>query len=150
MPLVTFPRTATLTQAPRFLVTSTWVAWLSALWRRVSVGHVHRTDAAAAITAEAIPLLDGNEPLVRISWVLRLTQAATVSSSAQLTFAWTDGGQAMSAVQSAVTGNTVTSGQTGTLLVRHDPMTDVTVAMTYASSGATPMTYDLDVISEAR
>ena len=123
---------------------------LTALWRRVSIGQLQRTNAEAGFTAEALDLLDGSEPLVRVSWVLRIVRAATVSSSAQITIAWTDGGQAMSAVQAAVTGNLVTSGQTGTLLVRHDPNTDVTAALTYASVGATAMRYDLDVITEAR
>lgn len=150
MPLGSPPRASTLTQPPRFFLGATWLAWLTDVWKRTSVGQRQFTNHNAAVTAEAVPVLDGAEPLVRVSWVLRLVQAATVSSSVQITIGWTDGGQAMTAVQTAVTGNLVTSGQQGALLVRHDPYTDVTVAVAYASVGATPMRYDLDVITEIR
>lgn len=150
MSLVTFPRSSSLVTGARALMTSAWTAWITALWRQVSVGSLHRTSAAAAITATALDVLDGEAALVRVSWVLRITQAATVSSSATVTIAWTDGGQAMSSSGAAVTGNTVSSGQSGSVLVRRDRRTDVTVALAYSSTGATPMQYDLDVITEAR
>lgn len=150
MPLATFPRASTVTVAPRFLLTTAWVSWLTALWRYVSVGTFQRTAHNAAVTATALDVLDGAAALVRVSWVLRIVQAATVSSSATVTVGWTDGGQAMTSSGAAVTGNTVATGQSGEVLVRRDATTDVTIAVSYASSGATPMLYDLDVITEAR
>lgn len=150
MPLSTFPRASTLTVAPRFLLTTAWVSWLTALWRYVSVGTFQRTAHNAAVTATALDVLDGAAALVRVSWVLRIVQAATSSSAATVTIGWTDGGQAMTSSGAAVTGNTVSTGQSGEMLVRRDANTDVTVAVSYASSGATPMLYDLDVITEAR
>ena len=149
MPLVTFPRSSTLVTGTRALMTTAWTSWVTALWRKVSVGTFQRTEAEAAITASALDVLDGEAALVRISWVLRIARAASSSSSAQVTVGWTDGGQAMTSVAAAVTGNTVTSGQQGAVLVRRDPRTDVTVALAYSSTGATTMQYDLDVITEA-
>ncbi len=148
MPLVSFPRTSTLVAGTRALMTTAWTTWVTALWRRVSVGTFQRTALAAAITATALDVLDGEAPLVRVSWVLRVVQAATVSSALQVTIGWTDAAQAMTTSGASVTGNTVATGQQGSVLVRHTPRTDITVAVTYTSVGATPMQYDLDVITE--
>lgn len=149
MPLAAFPRNSTLVAGPRALMSTVWTSWITALWRKVSVGTLQRTSAEAALTTTALDVLDGEASLVRVSWVLRVTRAATVSSSAQVTIGWTDGGQAMTSVAAAVTGNTVTSGQQGSIVVRRDARTDVTVALAYSSTGATTMQYDFDVITEA-
>lgn len=149
MPLAAFPRSSTLVTGTRALMTTAWTSWVTALWRKVSVGTLQRTAAEAALTTTALDVLDGDTALVRVSWVLRISRAATSSSSAQVTIGWTDGGQAMTSVAAAVTGNTLTSGQQGSLLVRRDTRTDVTVALAYSSTGATTMQYDLDVITEA-
>lgn len=105
---------------------------------------VQLTAQAASITTTAIgsPTADG---LYLVQWYARITRAATVSSSLTLTFGWTDHTQALTAPQAAITGNTVTTTQSGSLLLFSDASSPVTYAATYASSGTTTMQYALYV-----
>ena len=105
------------------------------------VNRVNLTDRPASITATnftGVSLLAG---AYRASYRIQITRAATVSSSLRVTFGWTDGGVAQSAVGALITGNTVTTGQSDTIVVRVDKGTNVTYAVTYASAGATSMKY---------
>ncbi len=86
--------------------------------------------------------------LYRVMYHIRVTQAATTSSSLTVTLAWTEGGVAQSYVGSAITGNTLTTFQLATLLLRCDGAAPVSYAVAYASTGATPALYSLDVVIE--
>ena len=97
------------------------------------------TDFAGTI------LLQG---LYRVSYIARISRAATVSSSLTVTLAWTTSAVAMSYVGGAIIGNTTTSYQSVTLLIRSDASLPVTFSTTYASAGGTSMQYDLDVVIE--
>lgn len=84
----------------------------------------------------------------RLSYYARVTRAATTSSSLTVTLQWTDSGVGMSQSGAAVTGNLTTSGQTGTVLIYSDGASPITYSTTYASVGATTMTYRLGVVLE--
>ena len=110
-------------------------------------GQTALTAQAASLSATAVPVTvtDG---LWRLSFYARLTQAATTSSSLIVTLKWTDGGVLCGLSGAAITGNTTDSVQSGTALVRADGNTSLLYQTTYASVGATPMQYQLDVVAE--
>ena len=86
--------------------------------------------------------------LYRITWYARITRAATVSSSLTLTLGWTDNTVALTSAQTAITGNTTSTFQSGTLTVNADRLTNLTYAAAYASVGATSMQYSLQIAVE--
>jgi hypothetical protein len=86
--------------------------------------------------------------LYRVSFVVRVTQAATTSSSLTVTLGWTRSAIALTAAGSAIVNGGVTSVQSGSVLMRAASATDLTVAVAYASVGATPMLWEIDVVVE--
>jgi len=115
----------------------------------LSVGSTSIENASATTSTTAIPtptLVDG---LYRVSYSLRITQAATVSSSATPTIGWTSGGVSCSQSGAALTGNTTATQQNAAFVINVDASTTITYAVAYASVGATAMTYSFDVIAEA-
>ena len=86
--------------------------------------------------------------LYRVSWFFRITTAASVSSSLQVTFSGTDGGISYTQSGAAVTGNTTATVQSGTVLVRADQSSPISYSTTYASVG-TPMAYGISFAVEA-
>lgn len=134
-------------------VTRPWYQWLIALIdrvdngaRRVAVERVSAQAASIGTTALPIGLIAGG--LYRVSWALRVTQAATSSSSLTVGLSWTDGTIACSLSGAAVTGNTTATTQSGTALIQVDQGTPVSYSTTYASSGATPMQYQVEIVLE--
>jgi hypothetical protein len=107
---------------------------------------IQRPNQAAAIGATS--LSQGSAGLYRVSWFVRITQAATVSSSLTVTIAHTDGGVNVSQAGAAVGGNTITTLQSGIVMVRADAATAITFAVAYTSAGATPMLYTITVAIE--
>jgi hypothetical protein len=131
-----------------------WLDWLLEAATRLNaspfrVQTVALTAQGAAITTTAIPTPVLPQGLYRATYSLRVTRAASSSSSATVTLGWTDGGVACSQAFAAVTGNTTATVQTGTFLVRSDADEDITYAVAYASVGATTMQFSLDVVLEA-
>ena len=106
------------------------------------------TGKAASIGTTPIPMTAVQPGLYRVSWYLRITQAATVSSSIQVTLGWTDGAINCTRSGAAVTGNTTNTTQSGSELIRIDGVTPINYSTTYASVGATPMQYRLDLVVE--
>jgi len=101
---------------------------------------------AGSIPATDLALGALNSGLYFACYYLRVTQAASVSSSIDLTLNWTDRGQALTITIPALTGNTVTTFTDGVHLLRIDGGTAlVTYSTTYASVGGTPMQYSLDL-----
>jgi hypothetical protein len=117
--------------------------WLSQTTRQVAA--VELTAQAAAITTTSIPTPVLETGLYRATYSLRITQAATSSSSAAVTFGWTTNAVSCSQAFAAVTGNTTASQSSGSVTVAVDTATAVTYAVAYSSTGATAMTYALDV-----
>lgn len=130
-----------------------WSAWFEQVHQAVNasagiVGAVDVKVKEAAITTTAVttaaPLVAG---MYRVSYVVRVTRAATTSSGVQVTVGWTDG-VALTRAGAALTGNTTSTYETESFLVRVDAGTTITYAVAYASVGATSMQYSLDVSVE--
>ena len=117
--------------------------WLGDTTRQVA--SVALTAQAAAIVTTSIPTNELETGLYRATYSLRITQAATSSSSAAVTFGWTTNSVLCSQAFAAVTGNTTASQSSGAVTVLVDTATPVSYAVAYASAGATSMTYALDI-----
>ena len=126
--------------------------WLYELWTRVAsnVTHVGTTyskaNQTAAIVAANVYTVT-QTGLYRVSYRMRVTTPASVSSSLTMTVGWREGAVTQSQAAAAVTGNTTTTQQNGTLFVRADSGTVITASVAYASVG-TAMIYATDVIVE--
>lgn len=130
-----------------------WRNWFIAIHKLLIaaasvIALVELTDQSAAIVTTVIPTGELNTSLYRISWYLRISQAASTSSSAQLTFGWTDDGVAITSSAAAVNGNTTGTVQSGSLFVASDFKKDLTYAVAYTSVGATPMKFKLSITVE--
>jgi hypothetical protein len=104
-------------------------------------------NQGATIGATAFPLLTVVGGLYRVTYYTRVTRAATVSSSLTVTVNFTDA-LAQTWNGAAMTGNTLTTWQTGTIMVYTDQGSPFTYATTYASVGATSMLYSLRMTVE--
>jgi len=121
---------------------------ISASPSRVATVELSGQHASIATTSISGDLLSG---LYRVTYYARITTPATTgaaTSSLTMTFAWTDGGVSPTISGSAMTGNTTTTVQSGTILVRIDQGSPITYATTYASDTAGQMQYQLDIVLE--
>ncbi len=130
-----------------------WIDWFDAVLVRLNaspfrVQTVRLTAQGAAVTTTSVPIAGMTAGLYRVSYAMRVTRAATTSSSATMTLGWTDGAVACAQAFAAMTGNTTATTQTGTLLVPCDQDGPLTYAVAYASVGATAMQYQCDVVVE--
>jgi hypothetical protein len=136
------------------LLTEVWANYLSRLGDTVNasairiVPAVQLTAQGASIAATDFSGGGLSAGLYRIGYYARITRAATTSSSLTVTFDWTDGGVSPSQAGTAITGNTTTTQQNGFLLIRTDAASPVRYSTTYASVGATTMTYALYIVLE--
>ena len=135
------------------LLTLPWVNFMTdredaitAAPRRLSV--VTLTGQGASIGATDIPTQSLGAGLYRITYYARITRPATTSSSLTVTFGWTESGVSLSQSGAAMTGNTTTTQQNGSLLVLSDDASPITYATTYASVGGTSMQYRLSIVLE--
>lgn len=132
-----------------------WFRWLSALATRllaaitVAGNAVHRPSLSSALSPTALyePSRDGER--VRVSWAALITTAATVSSALAVGVSWTSGGLPCSKTFPALTANTAGTADGSSVFLRPDAGTAVSYSTTYATSGATPMVYTLDVVAES-
>lgn len=127
-----------------------WIKWLTALLTAASassqqIGSVFLAAQAAAITTTAIPLPPLTDGLYRINYYVRKTTVPSVSSSLTVTVGWTDGGIALTSSGAALTLNTTSAYQAGSVLVQADANSSLTYAVSYASSGTTPLQYALSL-----
>lgn len=109
---------------------------------------VTETAQTAAIGTTSIPTGALGAGLYRVSWYVRITRAATVSSSLTVSLGWTEGTVPLTLNGAALTGNTTGTVQSGSALLRIDSSTPITYSTAYASSGATAMEYRIDVVLE--
>jgi len=127
--------------------TADWTRWLLALFGTVSAQptvlgtRVNLTKQGASIpsTAFPVPALIGG--LVRVSWYLRITKVATTSSSVNVTIGYTESSLALSISSTPVTGNSLTSVQSGSALLMTDQASALTYQTTYVSNAAGEMQY---------
>jgi hypothetical protein len=137
-----------------FYLAKSWILWLQqSLVTRVQASSqwlqtVTKTTQSASIGSTSIPIGDLTAGVYRVSYYARITQAATTSSSLTVTIGWTETAVVLSVSGAAMTGNTTTTVQSGTVFLRSDKNASLTYATTYASVGATPMQYRLDVTAE--
>ncbi len=111
----------------------------------IQTGAVSLSAQDATIAATAIPAPETQNVLQRVTYSLRITQAATVSSSATVTIGWTTSSVSCSQAFAAVTGNTTATQQNDSVVIFPDAATSITYGVVYASVGATVMQYALDV-----
>lgn len=112
------------------------------------LGSSSKTDQTASIGAT--DLTDGTfgAGMYRLTYYARVTRAATTSSSLQVTLSWTDHGITLTSTLAAMTGNTTSTVQQGGGLIYSDGGQPVTYSTTYASTGATSMSYEIFVALE--
>ena len=134
-------------------VSRIWQTWFRSLTDAVNAAPQVRStvtltgQSASISTTDALPDT-GASGMVRVTWFLKVTQAATTSSSVAVTVGWTSGSVALTSSGAALTGNTTSTYQSGSLTVQADASTAVTYSTTYSSVGATAMQYGLSVIVE--
>ncbi len=113
----------------------------------VRLNKIELITQSASIAATDLQLGSLTEGYYDVAFYARITQAATTSSSLQITVAWTE--SAVSLTKSSiplVSNTTVTTDVQFRCLIRADGATPVTFATTYASVGATPMVYRITAI----
>lgn len=131
-----------------------WADFLSKLTFSVQaaatrINSVTKTDQAGSIGATDMTGGNLKAGLYTVKSYAQVTQAATVSSSLQVTISWTTHGVAQSESFAAITGNTTATHQAESLgLIFADAGSPVNYATTYASVGGTPMQYALYVVLE--
>lgn len=140
-------------QTGKLLLPRVWVDWMTALTIRLdsnatALNTVELTAQQASIGTTTIPLDILSAGLYRITYYARITVPGTTSSSLTVTLGWTDHSVSCSTSGAALTGNTVSTVQGGTIMVRNDSASPLTYATTYASVGATAMQYSLDLLVE--
>jgi len=127
-------------------LTQAWLEWFSALSSTIdntvsmntSISLSSQTASIAATDISDGALAPG---LYKVSWYARITTAASTSSSLTVMIDWTDGGVTPTYTGTAITGNTTTTVQSDTQMIRVDRNAPVRYSTTYASVGATPMEY---------
>lgn len=132
-------------------ITDRWIDFLTQQGQQVSAGAqviAESNLAAQSASLAATDLSNGTlaAGLYSLSYCLTVTRPATTSSSIAVAFDWISNGVTLSEAPAAVTGNTVTSRQSGTVIIRIDGASPVRYSTTYASVGATSMQYQLDVL----
>jgi hypothetical protein len=154
MPLDPPPTIAPITNPKTGSATADWTRWLLTLFGTVSAQpivlgtriNLTNQNASIPVTVFPTPALRGG--LVRVSWYLRLTATDPVSSSVSVTIGFTESGLALTVTSTPVTGNTVTSLQTGSALVMTDQASSVTYRTTYVSNTAGTMKYRFAAVVE--
>lgn len=128
----------------------TWIQWFTGVYTALraatrNIGSVSLEAQAASIAATDIKTPKLPTGLYQVSYAARVTRAATSSSSLEVTIVWTSGGVSCTQTAVALTGNTTSTQQSGFLLIEADEGTPVRYSTTYATSGATSMTYSLAI-----
>ena len=134
------------------ILTQPWQVWLRGVVDALNASpqvqkSVTGTPTGGSISTTTLLADTGSAGVFRVSWFLRITQAATTSSSVAVSVGFTDG-VALTISGSAVTGNTTTTIQQQTVLVRCDANSALTYSTTYSSVGATAMQYAVSMVVE--
>ncbi|HEX6038917.1 hypothetical protein [Longimicrobium sp.] len=104
------------------------------------------TGLTSSLAAEDLASGGVSQGVYMIAYEARITTAAGVSSSLQLSFSWTRNGQTITQATTAYTGNsTGTLAATGSLMPFVDDSTPVTVATTLSTSGSPAAVYEMAV-----
>ena len=147
------PYSTPILQNGKDLISSPWYQWFFSVAQHLgqtpqAVETATTTTPQSASIAATPALVTQTGGLYRVSYYLRITKAAGVSSSVTVTIGWTESGIPLTLSGAALTTNTVTSVQSNTWLVRADGATSITYATTYVSNPAADAQYRLDVVVE--
>ncbi len=148
--LAPIPRGATIVEGAGPITTFFRLRWqelIDAFLQSSSVAAVtfeQKTDAIPTATLFVV-VAPGR---YRIGWYLRETVNDGVSSSLIVTLGFTDKGSALTFVGPALTADSPTAFQTGTIEVRSDANVDLTVAIAYASNTPNRLTFDAEFTVE--
>jgi len=110
---------------------------------------VELTNQSATIATTAIPLPALTAGLYVMRYYARITVADGVSSSLTVTLGWTESAQALTFSGAAMTGDTVTTVQSNTIMVQVDANTSLRYSTVYASNTPAKMRYRLSVTVES-
>jgi hypothetical protein len=133
-------------------LTRRWYIWLFNFWLHVKtlvgvIGAVYsKTNQTATIAAATIASIT-QAGIYRVSYYIRVTTIPTTSFSLTVTIGWRDGAVTKSQAFAALTGAPgalATAFQSGSLPIRCDSGTLVTISIAYASVGATSMVFGVD------
>jgi len=138
------------TDAAGFL-TEVAAKWLQGISDNVqsspsSISPQSLTGQTASIGVTPIPLGSINQGLYRLTYYFRITSPGT-TSSLSVTFGWTDGGVACTKTSTAVMGNTTSTTDSNTYMIRSDAGLPITYSTTYASTGPA-MAHSLYIVVE--
>ena len=136
------------------LATDAWIKWLqdnsNTLASAATINAtVELTAKSASIGTTSITSNVLAAGTYRVTFYARVTTAASVSSSFEITFSWVDGGVTVPVTSTAMTGNTTSTVSSASLLLDIDNNTQVTYAVTYASVGGTAMVYKTTIVLES-
>jgi hypothetical protein len=136
-------------------ISRAWLLWLQdAVVARVQQAPELRTAVVltgqtAAIGATPLPLASVNAGRYRIAWYARVTTPDGVSSSLTITLGWTDGAIACTQSGAAITGDAVTSTQSGSIMIQSDANAPISYLTAYASNTPAKMNYRLSLVCES-
>jgi hypothetical protein len=148
MALAPIPFRAPLSSIGGFLAQA-WIAWLQSLVDAIQaaaavVGSLSITGRSSAVVATPLNTNGLTDGFYKVTFYLRISRPASVSSSAQIVIGWTDGGVALSTTGTLLNGNTTATLQSGIVTIKVDQGTDVTVGVNYASVGGTSMQFAIE------
>lgn len=135
------------------LLSLRWSTWFRDLRADVDatpiqiVAPVQLTGQTASISTTAFETETLAAGLYSVSWYGQVVTPAGVSSSFQITIAWTRHGVTQTFTGALKNGNTTATNEpNGPLLFHIDAATPITYAVSYASNPAAAMVYDLDLV----
>ncbi len=148
-----YPSGAPIVEEKGHTILMTWSRWFTAVRAAVNkraevVGSIALTGKTASIAATTLPTSVLSHARYRISYAVRVTTAAGVTSSIQVAIGWTDGAIAQTYTGSALAGNTTATQESAVIIAHCDSASAITYATTYASNAAATMVYQLDIIVE--
>lgn len=136
------------------LATDPWIKWLQFSQDTLQstpriFTNVTSLAQSASISTTPFPNAQISGGLYRLSYSAQITQAATTSSSLEINFLWTSqDGTSQIVTSAAMTGNTVTTVQSGSIVINSDVNTPVSYSTSYASVGGVSMQYTVSFIIE--
>lgn len=137
-----------------FYMALAWIRWfLDVLVPAIQAApQIKRTVSivtqTATIGATSIPLGALAAGIYRIGYYARVTSPDGVASLLTVTLGWTESSQPLTLSGAAMTGDSLTTVQTGLAVVVVDAASALTYATTYSSNTPAKMQYRLTVVVE--
>lgn len=136
------------------LLTKTWNAYYLDRDQRIQAGSqllqtVTLTGQSGAIGTTPFALGTVAAGLYRVSYHAKVTTAASTSSSLIVSVTYTRGGFTCVQAGAALIGNTTTTVDSASFLLRADAATAISYSTTYLSVGGTALTYEVDLIVQS-